>query len=98
MNYGNAIRVVRSSRGWSQKDLARRAKLDSSYISLLETGRRVPSMAAIENLASVLKVPVYLLVLLASQKADLRGIGANDAQELGARLLGVLIDAQGTRR
>lgn len=90
MNYGRALRLIRSSRDLTQKQVAGRAKVDPSLISLLENGERQPSTETLERLARALEVPLYLLVLLASDEDDLRGITADQAAALGRQLLGLL--------
>jgi len=45
---GRRIRALREAKGWSQDDLARRAKLTKPYVSMLETGeRKQPSLPAL---------------------------------------------------
>ena len=90
MDYGKAIRFVRSARKLTQKALAQKAGIEPSYISLLENGSREPSLSAFEALASALDVPLYLLVVLASRKEDLRGVSEKQAQLIGKDLLGLL--------
>lgn len=91
MNYARAIKAIRASRQMEQRDLADGAKLDPSYISLIESSRRSPSAAALESIASALDVPLYLLILLASDEQDLRGLSSDEAGELGRNLLDVLL-------
>ena len=86
MNTGRAIRVLRAARGLQQRDLARRAGLDPSYVSLIESGKREPSESAIEAIASALKAPVSLVELLAAEAEELRGIGPAQARQLGLAL------------
>lgn len=96
MNYGKAIKTIRAAKNLEQKELARRAKLNASYISLLEANQREPSAKALQALARALKVPIYLITLLASEKRDLHGISERDAGNLGRQLLSVILD--GDRR
>ena len=98
MKYGKAIKVARAARELSQEELAERARLDPSYISVLESGDRVPSGAALEAIAKALHVPLYVLTLLASERKDLRGVPAREAQLLGRRLLEVLVWSEKTRK
>ena len=91
MDYGKALRIVRTARELTQRDLAARAEMDPSYVSLIEKGHRVPSMKILETLAAALDVPVYLLVLLASDKEELRGITPSQADLLGNQLLQVVL-------
>lgn len=90
MKYGKAIRTLRSARGLSQKRLAAQANLGPSHLSLLESGSRAPSTGTLEALAKALDVPVYLLMLLASENGDLRGISTDQADFLGKQLLNIL--------
>ncbi|RMH19072.1 MAG: XRE family transcriptional regulator [Acidobacteria bacterium] len=92
MNYSKAIRIVRAARGFSQKRLAAVIGVDPSYISLLETGKRVPSLEVLESLAKALRIPIHLLLLLASEPEDLRGVGVDEAQQIGRQLLEILIE------
>ena len=91
MNYGHAIKVARTRRGMSQKQLAGRIKADSSFLSMLESGKRKPSTETLEAICDVLGVPLYLLMLLASEKKDLKGVSAAQAADLGRQLLDILI-------
>jgi len=91
MNYGKAIRTIRSAKNLEQKELARLAKLNASYISLIESNQRAPSSAALEALAKALHVPLYLLMLLASDAEDLHGISLREANQLGKQLLDIVL-------
>jgi len=91
MNYGKAIRTVRAAKNMEQKELARLAELNASYISLIESNRRAPSPAALEALARALQVPLYLLMLLGSEEHDLHGVSEKEAALLGKQLLDVVL-------
>lgn len=97
MDYGRAVKTARVTRGISQKDLAQRAGVDASYVSLVEKGSRTPSASNLEKFSAALDVPLYLLVLLASDKEDLRGISEDERDRLGGRLLSVLIDSSSSK-
>jgi transcriptional regulator with XRE-family HTH domain len=97
MNYGKAIRTARVARSISQKVLAKAAKVDPSYVSLVESGARTPSASNLKKIADALDVPLYLLVLLASDQADLRGLSEDERDRLGGRLLSVLMEASGSK-
>lgn len=54
---GARIRELRKQRGMSQRELSRRAKVNSGYLSMIETGQRVnPSDDKIARIALVLDV------------------------------------------
>ena len=91
MNYGKAIRLVRAARGLSQKALAERLRVDASFVSHLERGERMPSTETLEALAASLAIPMYLLVFLASEDSERRGIPADQADAFGRALLDILV-------
>jgi transcriptional regulator with XRE-family HTH domain len=55
--FGRRLRKLRSELGLSQRDLASGA-VNQSYISLLESGARVPTLDVVAHLAKVLNVPL----------------------------------------
>ncbi len=56
---GRRIRELRTQRAeqWSQGDLARRAKISPSYLSMIERGQRVPNLETLAVVARALGVP-----------------------------------------
>ena len=52
------LRRLRSEQGLSQEELAHRAGVDRSYISLLETGSNSASVGMLERLGKALGVSV----------------------------------------
>ncbi|MDO4794484.1 MAG: helix-turn-helix transcriptional regulator [Brachymonas sp.] len=53
---GQALRKLRTERGWSQSDLALRAEMDRNYLSLIELGRNSPSVRMLLRLCQALDV------------------------------------------
>lgn len=51
-----ALRKLRTERGWSQSDLALRADMDRNYLSLIELGRNSPSVRMLLRLCLALDV------------------------------------------
>jgi transcriptional regulator with XRE-family HTH domain len=91
MNYGRAVRIARAIAGLEQRDLARLANLDSSHISLIERGKRNPTVATLEKIAKALEIPYHLLTLLAAETGDLKNVGAAETKQLGEHLARVLL-------
>jgi len=54
--FGSLLRQARLGKGWGQRELARRAGLDASYINRLEAGRRRPARDAGLALAEALGI------------------------------------------
>lgn len=52
--FGQVLKELRKAEGISQQDLGFESDLDHTYISLLETGKRQPSLRTILNLADAL--------------------------------------------
>ena len=71
MNYGLAIRIVRTARGLTKAQLAQRLSIGASYLSLIEAEKREPSLKVLEEISTALHVPPHLLALLASDPGDL---------------------------
>lgn len=61
-NGENPVRVVREWRGETQMYLSFKTDLSQGYISDIESGRRVGTVAALRRIANVLSVPLDLLV------------------------------------
>ncbi len=57
------LKVLRGKKGLTQIELARKAKIDQSYLARLERGDRSnPSLEKIQRLAKALKVKVTRLL------------------------------------
>jgi transcriptional regulator with XRE-family HTH domain len=94
MNYGKAIRICRSAYGLSQSELAGRLTIGASQLSLIESGKRKPSLDVLEELSAALHVPMHLLTVLASEPKDLEQPGQQEhLSEVGRALLQLLVAA-----
>lgn len=82
MNVGRAIKLCRNQRSMTLKDLSDKAGFSQSYLSLLETNKRDPSLSTIENVALALNIPFSLLIFLASDKDDLAGLSPDLASKM----------------
>ena len=94
MNYGRALKALRDVRQLKQKELAEKAELDASYVSQIENGKRTPSTPAIDAIAKALGVPMHLFLLFASDAEDLRGLSEEQARQLEAHLLEVILKSE----
>jgi len=93
MNEGRAIRILRVARGLRQQELAVKAGLDPSYVSLLESGKRTPSSDALSAIAKALGSPLEVLHLLGADESELRGIKPSQARAIGLALAGAVLHA-----
>jgi transcriptional regulator with XRE-family HTH domain len=60
--FGIKVKMLRNLKGLSQEQLADLSDLDRTYISLIERGRRNPSLVNIAKIALGLKVPIEQVV------------------------------------
>ncbi|WP_083350547.1 helix-turn-helix domain-containing protein [Terriglobus roseus] len=91
MNYSKAIRVARSLADLSQGELADRANIDRSYLSLIESGKRQPTLDTIEKLAQALRMPFHLLSLLGISEADAQRAKPGQIESLSLALTELLM-------
>ena len=91
MNYGKAIRVARAIAGMEQKQLAAKANLNPSHISLIEKGARRPSTRAITKICRAMRIPEPLFAMLAAERDDLAGIGEQEFEQIGTHLARFLL-------
>jgi transcriptional regulator with XRE-family HTH domain len=92
MNYSKAIRIARALSDMPQKELAEKISLDPSFISLLETGKRRPSLTTVEKIAEELQIPFHLLTLLAAEPEELQGISQEEISHLATGLTRLLLN------
>jgi transcriptional regulator with XRE-family HTH domain len=63
VRFGHRLRQLREAKGWSQEELAKRAKLHRTHISLIETAKRSVQLDTVERLATALGVQAADLFL-----------------------------------
>ncbi len=91
MNYGKALRIARAASGLQQQELAKKAGLTASYVSLVEMGKRNPSIGTLRKLSRALEVPPHLLTLLATETQDTDLVDPKEVAVLGDSLLQLLL-------
>lgn len=67
MGLGTAIKVIRIARKMGQQELADRAIVSCSLISLIENGLRLPGIDTLISIAKALDVPVTVLWFMTEQ-------------------------------
>ncbi|MCD1651794.1 MULTISPECIES: helix-turn-helix domain-containing protein [Vreelandella] len=91
MNVGYAIKLCRQQRKLTQGELAKRAGVSISYLSLLERGERSdPGLSALEKIAKGLNVPMTLLLFLAADEDELSGFTPDLKEKLSAAALNLM--------
>lgn len=62
LRFGQRLAEIRTNKGYSQMELAMRAKLDRGHISVLENGHKAPSLETLQVLADALSLTISELV------------------------------------
>jgi transcriptional regulator with XRE-family HTH domain len=91
MDYSKALKVARAITGLQQKELAQRSGLDPSHISLIEKGRRKPSVRALSRLSGALEIPDHLFTLLAAEPQDLAHVSPDELSRIAESLTQFLV-------
>lgn len=76
MDIGKAIKLCRINKNLKQRELAERAGISVSYISLLEINKRDPSFSLIQRIADALEIPTIVMVGLATEENELKNLDA----------------------
>lgn len=59
---GKQIKIARKKKGVKQYELAELVNVSQNYISLIENGKKIPSMSVLQKIAAVLDVPAGVLI------------------------------------
>jgi transcriptional regulator with XRE-family HTH domain len=70
MKFGPTIKNLRSRQSINQQVLADRIGVTQTYLSLLESDRKPPSINLINSLSKELKIPASILVYLTLNKDE----------------------------
>ena len=101
-NYAKAFRVIRAAFGLRQAELAARMPVTASQLSLIEAGKRQPSVKVVDGLAAAVGIPAALVTLLASTPEEVQATQDLDISDLARALLRTLVaarqDPQGSLR
>jgi transcriptional regulator with XRE-family HTH domain len=62
--FGNTLKSLRLEKGFTQEKLAELCNLDVSFISMLENGKRQPTLSTIFSIASALNVKASSIILM----------------------------------
>lgn len=90
MNVGRAIRTCRAHKNLTQAALASRCALSESYLSLIESGKRDPTLSTLEVVARGLEIPLSMLVFLAADSDELSAMSPEVKEKLSSAILALL--------
>ena len=91
---GRTIKVLRAASGVSQKDLAERAGIKPNYLSLVESGKREPSLSVLRSISQELHVPMSFLFWESTNGSDHADAKQNHIVD---RIKQLLLEVEGLR-
>jgi len=68
--FGENLRSLRKSRGYSQEKMAEVCQTNQTNISCWELNQRTPHLGTIKRIADIFKVPLYSLISFESADID----------------------------
>jgi transcriptional regulator with XRE-family HTH domain len=90
MNIGRAISLCRSAKKISLDDLSQRTELSAAYLSMIENGKRTPTLPSIEKICTALEIPTPIVLFLAAEKDELKGLDSETSSRLSASVLAIM--------
>jgi transcriptional regulator with XRE-family HTH domain len=90
MDIGRAIKLCRSRKNWTLRELSKRSGIALSHLSMIERNRRDASMAAMQTLANTFGMPSNVLVFLGADENDLKGMSNELKEKLSRAALELL--------
>jgi DNA-binding XRE family transcriptional regulator len=75
---GLALAMLRMLRGWERADLVRALGVNRSWISMIETGKREPSMRTLQRITGALGLPMTAVEEALGLVRSVRGMAAED--------------------
>jgi transcriptional regulator with XRE-family HTH domain len=75
MNVGECIKVLRDSAGLKQRELAERAGISASLLSLVEANKREPTIKLLRDIARALGIPSAVLFAFALVEDESQATG-----------------------
>ena len=92
MKLGNVLKLLRTSIGYSQSQMAEMLGISQNYLSLIEKNKRIPSNGSLKSFASSLRVSEDALKFIGSEvPAELNEKDSMDFQKLQQNILSMLI-------
>jgi DNA-binding XRE family transcriptional regulator len=80
---GLALAMLRMLRGWERADLVRALGVNRSWISMIETGKREPSMRTLQRITGALGLPMTAVEEALGLVRSVRGMAAEDTGATG---------------
>ena len=83
---GTAIKRCRELSGMSQVELAKAAGMSKSYLSLIESGDRVPGIDVLNKISNKLGVPLSVIVFMGTDSAMLPELDKDSFKSISVQI------------
>lgn len=90
MDIGRAVKLCRSQKGWTLREVAKRTGIAVSHLSMIERNQRDASMSVMQGLANAFGMPLNVLIFLAADPKELTGISNELKEKLSRAALELL--------
>lgn len=90
MDIGRAVKLSRSQKGWTLRELSKQSGIAVSHLSMIERNQRDASMSAMQALANAFGMPLNVLIFLAADPTELTGISTELREKLSHAALQLL--------
>lgn len=71
MNLGETIKLLRKRNGLNQSQLAELCEITVTYLSLIENGKKEPTLSLLKTITNSLQVPLPILLFSALTEEDI---------------------------
>lgn len=92
MNLGKLIKIIRTTKGMTQKGMADLMGISQNYLSLIESSKKTPSLDLLEACATALKISKTALIFVSlSPPEELSAKDKRDYERLQKNILSLLV-------
>jgi len=92
MKLGHVLKLIRTNRGMTQKDMANTLGISQNYLSLIESDKKTPSPEKISDFANSLKISKDALTFISSElPTELNGKDKKDYIRLQQNIISLLL-------
>lgn len=92
MTIGHVLKLIRTNRGMTQKEMADTLRISQNYLSLIESNRKEPSNGAMAGFANSLNISKEALMFATSDvPEELSAKDAKDFQRLQQNIVTLLL-------
>lgn len=92
MQLGKTIKSCRKIQGYTLDKLASECDLSPSYLSLVEQGKREPSLSSLQSICDALKISLNVLLFLAAKPDEISELDSKSVNLISEAIESLLRD------